>query len=79
MLLNAAKHSASRQAHLTMVHTKDECCRIIVEDKGRGFDPASLKPGPSGGFGLFSVQQRLLYLGGKLEIESAQARGRRPY
>jgi PAS domain S-box-containing protein len=75
MLLNAAKHSGSRQAHLTMVRTKDECCRIIVEDKGRGFDPASLKPGPSGGFGLFSIQQRLLYLGGKLEIESALGEG----
>jgi signal transduction histidine kinase/CheY-like chemotaxis protein len=75
MLLNAVKHSGAREGHLTMVRTRDDCCRIIVEDKGKGFNPASVKPGPTSGFGLFSIQQRLLYLGGKLEIESTSAQG----
>lgn len=77
MLLNAVKHSGIREAHLTMVRMRDDCCRIIVEDKGKGFNPASVRPGPSGGFGLFSIQQRLLYLSGKLEIESAPGQGTR--
>ena len=75
LLLNVVKHSGAREADMTMVRTRDECCRIIVEDKGRGFDPAAIKPGPSGGFGLFSIQQRLLHMGGKVEIESATGLG----
>ncbi len=77
ILLNAAKHSGSRETQVTMMRTGDECCRLIVEDEGQGFDPTSVKPGPSGGFGLFSIQQRLLYMGGSLEIESAPGRGTR--
>jgi PAS domain S-box-containing protein len=77
ILLNAAKHSGSPQAHVAMMRTGEDCCRLIVEDDGHGFDPASVKPGPSGGFGLFSIQQRLLYMGGTLEIESAPGQGTR--
>jgi CheY-like chemotaxis protein len=77
ILLNAAKHSGTGEAHVTMMRTGDGYCRIIVEDHGRGFDPESVKPGPSGGFGLFSIQQRLLYMGGTLEIESSPGRGTR--
>jgi DNA-binding NarL/FixJ family response regulator len=74
ILLNSVKHSGGHEARVTMVRA-DGSCRIIVEDKGRGFDPASVRPGPSGGFGLFSIQQRLIYLGGLLEIESAPGQG----
>jgi len=77
VLPNAIKHSGVREAHLTMLRTRDECCRIIFEDKGKGFDPLSVTPGSSGGFGLFSIQQRLLHLGGTLEIESAPGQGTR--
>jgi signal transduction histidine kinase/ActR/RegA family two-component response regulator len=77
LILNAVKHSGEREAHLTMVCTRDDGCKIIVEDKGRGFDPASVKPGPTGGFGMFSIQQRLLLMGGRMEIESAPGRGTR--
>ena len=77
ILLNAAKHSGSPEAHVTMMRTGDGCCRVIVEDHGQGFDPTSVKPGPSGGFGLFSIQQRLLYMGGTLEIESTPGQGTR--
>jgi PAS domain S-box-containing protein len=77
ILLNAAKHSGTREAHVTMMRTGDGCCRIIAEDQGRGFDPASVKPGPTGGFGLFSIQQRLLYMGGTLEMESSPGQGTR--
>ncbi len=77
MLLNAAKYSGTRDAYVTMMRTADDSCRIIVEDKGQGFDPAVLKPGPSGGFGLFSIQQRLICMGGTMEIESAPGQGTR--
>ena len=71
VLLNALKHSGLREAYLSMPPTRDNYCTIIVEDKGKGFCPTSVKPGSTGGFGLFSLQQRLLHLGGTLEIERA--------
>ncbi|MBF0500814.1 MAG: PAS domain-containing protein [Candidatus Riflebacteria bacterium] len=75
MLLNVLKHSGILEANLTMLKTKDNQCRIIIEDKGRGFYPTMLKPGSSGGIGLFSIQQRLMHLGGTLNIESAPGEG----
>ena len=77
ILLNTLKHSGVREAHVTMLRTKEDECRIIVEDKGKGFDPGGVKPGPSGGFGMFSIQQRLMYLGGAMQIESSPGKGTR--
>jgi CheY-like chemotaxis protein len=75
VLLNAVKHSGMREAHVAMLRTTDDACKIIVEDKGKGFDPSCVKPGPSGGFGLFSIQQRFLHMGGSFDIESAPGQG----
>lgn len=77
MLLNAMKHSGINEATVTMLRTPENQCRIIVEDHGNGFDPAGIRPGPSGGFGIFSIQQRLLYMGGTMEIESSPGHGAR--
>ncbi|MHB8995488.1 MAG: MASE3 domain-containing protein [Armatimonadota bacterium] len=50
-----------------------------VEDDGVGFDTAKAnwKSGQKAGFGLFNIQERLDYLGGSLEIDSAPGRGTR--
>ncbi len=77
LLLNVAKHADAREASVTMLGTSDGCCQIVVEDPGRGFDPAAVGPGHGAGFGLFSVQQRMLHLGGTLVIESAPGQGTR--
>jgi PAS domain S-box-containing protein len=79
LLLNSVKHSSVREASLAMLRTPDDRCTIVLEDEGCGFDPAALRPGTSGGFGLFSIQQRLLHLGGTLEIESAPGRGTKAF
>jgi len=50
-----------------------------VVDDGVGFDPGCVEP-PSvarGGFGLFSIRERLRLLGGVMEIESKAGRGTR--
>ena len=46
--------------------------RISVEDNGAGFDPdeAALYTRKIPGFGLFSIRQRLIHIGGSFEIES---------
>jgi len=48
-----------------------------VEDDGGGFDPKKVAATAvrKGGFGLFSIRERLEQLGGHLEIESAPGCG----
>jgi len=75
-----------REAQLTMRRSKEnksaqgtarDWTQIIVEDKGKGFDPSTISAHRGAGFGLFSIQQRLAYLGGRLEVDSAPGRGAR--
>lgn len=75
LLFNTAKHAGVDEACVTV--TKDErVLRIIVSDRGRGFDPAILRDERSdGSFGLFSVRERLTALGGSVSIDSAEDRG----
>jgi len=75
LLMNAYKHAKasnvivgiSRNAHV--VH-------ITVSDDGVGFDPqtASIDQ-QGGGFGLFSIRERILDIGGRFEIVSEPGRG----
>jgi PAS domain S-box-containing protein len=80
LLFNACKYSGVSSARITMTRASDKWVRIVVEDQGRGFDPDAIKkadrPTP-GGFGLFSIQQRLSYMGGKMEIDSSPGNGTR--
>ena len=50
-----------------------------VEDDGNGFDPEeALGATPTGGgFGLFSVMERIQFAGGRIEIDAAPGRGTR--
>ena len=79
LLLNAVKHSGVHEARVTMIRTPDGWTKIIVEDKGKGFDFALVRArqADSESFGLFGIQQRLNHLGGRLEIESAPGQGTR--
>jgi CheY-like chemotaxis protein len=53
--------------------TGDDELQIAVCDGGRGFDPSALEKG----FGLLSIRERLIALGGSLEIESEPGAGAR--
>jgi len=49
---------------------------VSVRDNGRGFDPSQLSPADRAGhFGLRHMRERLLYLGGTLDIRSASGQG----
>src|SRR5262249_58395113 len=51
---------------------------IQVSDDGVGFDPSATlhdKNQEQAGLGLFSIQERLALLGGRLDIESAPGKG----
>jgi len=49
---------------------------VSVRDNGRSFDPSQLSPADRAGhFGLRHMRERLLYLGGTLDIRSASGQG----
>jgi PAS domain S-box-containing protein len=79
LLLNAVKHSGVSQAHVTLLRTNDGFIKLIIGDEGKGFDPDLLKKRrpDEASFGLFSVQQRLIHIGGQMEIATAPGKGTR--
>ena len=78
LLFNVIKHSEAREARVA-VRVSDGRIRITVDDDGVGFDATGFGEsfGSSGGFGLFSIRERLTHLGGSLAIESGSGRGTR--
>jgi len=77
LLLNVAKHAKVDRARLSMHLRGDQAIAITVADTGAGFDPGALAVGesPSRGLGLFSILERVRFLGGDLEIASAPGNG----
>jgi CheY-like chemotaxis protein len=77
LLFNIVKHAGVREAHVDLARGTDGSVRVTVRDAGAGFDPEKARVvGPtSGGFGLFSVRERLDVIGGGMKIESAIGRG----
>jgi len=79
ILFNVVKHAGTNQAQVRLWQ-EGEMLLICIEDKGRGFDLQALEAGAekSGtGFGLFSMDERLNLIGGRLEIKSAPKQGTR--
>ncbi|MBW1855648.1 MAG: sensor histidine kinase, partial [Deltaproteobacteria bacterium] len=76
LLSNVAKHAQTHNAKVSMQRDNDNI-RICIEDDGVGFTPLS-KTSPSnstGGFGLFSIGERVDHLGGQFKIESRPGHG----
>ena len=71
LLTNIVKHA---QANKVVVYLEEEggAIKITVKDNGIGFNPehALRKAYGDGGFGLFSIEERMTGLGGSLAINS---------
>ncbi|HSC71314.1 MAG TPA: response regulator, partial [Candidatus Methylomirabilis sp.] len=78
LLFNIVKHTTVQTAQVEIARS-DGQLRLSVSDAGGGFNPAELRVegGPGGGFGLFSIRQRLELFGGRLDIDSAYGQGSR--
>ncbi|UCF95844.1 MAG: PAS domain S-box protein, partial [Spirochaetaceae bacterium] len=78
LMLNAIKHAAAHRIRVSMSRHNNSI-QIMVQDDGSGFSIAgsAFKPGRQGGYGLFSIRERLGFLGGSLTIDSAPGRGTR--
>jgi PAS domain S-box-containing protein len=79
LLFNTVKHARVSSATVTMGTLKDGYLQIQVRDEGQGFDPEAIKPSSEigGGFGLFSIRERLILIGGKMDIHAAPGEGTR--
>ncbi len=75
LLVNVVKHAQARQVKV-FIGRNNNNIRIEVVDDGIGFVP-SPQSNKTGGFGLFSIRERLNYLGGSIEIESEPSQGTR--
>jgi len=78
LLFNAVKHAGAKAAHVSL-NNLDDHIEVTVSDRGAGFDPGQIarRAGKAGGFGLFSIRERLDMLGGRMEVDSAPGRGSR--
>ena len=76
LLTNVVKHARAKKVR---VHLKedDRVITIIVDDDGVGFDPeqGTKQRGQMGGFGLFSIQERMTDMGGSFDVESEPGKG----
>lgn len=76
LLVNVVKHSQATKVRVSVNRVGSQIC-VTVEDDGVGFDPAEVasEAATRSEFGLFSIREQLVHLGGHLEIESAPACG----
>ncbi|NQV36020.1 MAG: PAS domain S-box protein [Phycisphaeraceae bacterium] len=75
LLANTVKHSQAKRIEVSISRAEDQVL-VHLEDDGIGFDPDKVVIGKdTGGFGLFSIRERLSHLGGSLEIDSSPGQG----
>jgi len=76
LLINVVKHAQAQCVKVSICKSNNKI-RINVIDDGVGFkSPAEgFASGKTAGFGLFSIRERLSYLGGGVDIESKPGKG----
>ncbi|MDP6524427.1 MAG: histidine kinase [Kiritimatiellia bacterium] len=76
LLINVVKHAGVKQAELS-VETNETGVRVVLDDKGHGFDAhrQTVLPDRAMGFGLFSIKERLRQFDGSLTIKSCPGTG----
>lgn len=76
-LFNIVKHAGVNEATVSLSLATDGGVVLQVRDEGVGFEIETGEPSEPGaaGFGLFSIRERLEFLGGRSVITSAPGRG----
>jgi PAS domain S-box-containing protein len=78
LLINVTKHARTDSAEIRM-RVRDSFLETVVADRGVGAEPSRVGPQmeAGGGFGLFSIRERLESIGGRFRIESSPGKGTR--
>lgn len=76
LLVNVGKHARTNKARVFLKKTRTEIV-AVVEDRGIGMNPEKSKSEKSAadGFGLFSIRERLGFMGGRFELFSKHGKG----
>lgn len=74
LLFNVLKHGKTDRASVSMQYAQD-VLSITVSDHGCGFDVARLANDRSDRFGLLSIRERMLALGGGFDLQSEPGKG----
>jgi signal transduction histidine kinase len=76
LLTNVVKHAHADTAEVSLAG-RDGWVIIRVQDDGVGAEPHQLECclAPRDGFGLFNIKERLTYLGGRMQADTAPGRG----
>ncbi|MCP4293161.1 MAG: PAS domain S-box protein [bacterium] len=83
LLANVRKHSGAEHCSIILNHV-DDFLTILVEDLGHGFDMNASRGGngshnKSGGFGLFSIRERMRSVHGRMLVDSSIDNGCRVF
>ncbi len=76
LLVNVGKHSQASRAKV-ILSLEERSLNIQVNDDGQGFDASQIYDAKAqkGGFGFFSMRERLNYLGGGIDVKSKPGKG----
>ena len=74
LLFNVFKHGRTDQAYVAIGHVQNKLS-ITVSDRGCGFDISRLKDDRSDRFGLFSIRERMMAIGGTFDVQSVPGKG----
>jgi len=76
LAINVIKHAQATHVKISVLQ-EDNHIKITVRDDGIGFDAGALSPSlnTKSGFGLFSIKERMVDLGGSLEFVSEPGQG----
>ncbi|MHC4623329.1 MAG: PAS domain S-box protein [Planctomycetota bacterium] len=76
LLVNVAKHAKAHRITVSAQRLAQEI-RLTVQDDGVGFSTSEIgsRGDKTGGFGLFSIRERLGLIGGRMDIDSKPDQG----
>lgn len=76
LLTNVNKHAQANSCKILFIRKSNKIL-VSIEDDGQGFtlDDAVTTQSENRGFGLFSIQEQLLQIGGWIEISSPEGKG----
>lgn len=69
-LTNVARHANARRVSVELETGRDHL-KLLIKDDGVGFDVSSKQAEPSTGLGLLGMKERVLLIGGAIDVESA--------
>ena len=74
LLFNVRKHGQTDRAAVSMTYDKN-VLSLTVSDQGCGFDLEKMRNDRSDRFGLFSIRERMMDLGGEFDLQSEPGKG----